>query len=293
MKRYVVVLVLVLLAGLVLCAGCISPMQDSEGRSATEGIQTAQSPPGYYATPSPVPITGIPDFTGNSLSEQIAVTDQQIIKTGQVALEVQNVTSSLEVVRNTAKNAGGYVGSMNAERDSADRVTATVTIRVPAPKFDETISHLKLLEKVKSQSEQTQDVTEEYTDLNARRESLGNQLTQYNRIMQEASNISDILDIQTEIDRVQLEIDRINGRLKYLDNRIGYGTITVILQEPAPVGPGSEISPVSVINQAINGFLAVLAALVIVIISLIPVIIFIAVVYLVYRWRKEKQKQEK
>ena len=293
MKGNVVVLMLVVLAGLVLCAGCISPMQDSDSRSASGGIRAAQSSPGYYAIPSPVPATEIPDFTGNSLGEQIAVTDLKIIKTGQVVLEVQNVTASLEVVQNTAKNAGGYVGSMNAERDSADRVTATVTIRVPAPQFDETISHLKLLGKVKSQSEQAQDVSEEYTDLNARRESLRNQLTQYNRIMQEAGNVSDILDIQIEIDRVQLEIDRIDGRLKYLDNRIGYSTITVTLQEPAPVGSGSEISPVSVINSAIGGFLAVLAALVIVIISLVPVIILIVIVYLIYRWRKEKQKQEK
>jgi hypothetical protein len=293
MKGNIAVLVLIFLAGLVLCAGCTSPVQNSDTRSVSGGAQAPQSQSGNFATPSPVHATGIPDFAGGSYGEQTAGADQKNIKTGQIALEVQNVTTSLEIVQDTAKSAGGYVGSMNAERDSADRVTATVTIRVPAPKFDETISSLKLLGKVKSQSEQAQDVTEEYTDLNARRDSLGNQLTQYNRIMQQANNVSDILRIQTEIDRVQLEIDRIDGRLKYLDNRIGYSTITIVLQEPGSVGPASEISPISVINEAISGFLTVLSALVIVIISLVPVIILVAVVYIVYRRRKERQKQEK
>ncbi|HIH27251.1 MAG TPA: DUF4349 domain-containing protein, partial [Methanoregulaceae archaeon] len=135
-----------------------------------------------------------------------------------------------------------------------------------------------------SESLSADDVTEEYVDLQARRTALASQLVQYNRIMERAENVSEILEVQVQIERVQVELDRIDGRLKYLDNRVDYATITVALQEPEPVGGGEGFSFVSVINESIAGFLAVTAGLIIILISIIPLIILGAVAYVLYRW---------
>jgi hypothetical protein len=112
--------------------------------------------------------------------------------------------------------------------------------------------------------------------------------------MEQAVNVSEILEVQVQIERVQVELDRIDGRIKYLDNRVDYGTITVTFQEPEPVGGSERFSVVSVINESITGFLTVTAGLVIILISIIPVIILGIIVYGIYRWlRKRKAELEK
>jgi hypothetical protein len=162
-------------------------------------------------------------------------------------------------------------------------------MRVPSHEFDSAITEIKALGSLTSESLSADDVTEEYLDLQARRTALASQLAQYNRIMEKAENVSEILEVQVQIERVQVEIDRIDGRLKYLDNRVDYGTITVSLEEPEPVGGGEGFSIISVINEGIMGFLAVTAGLVIILISIIPLVILGAIVFVIYRWWKGRK----
>jgi hypothetical protein len=239
----------------------------------------------HYPVPTVVP-TYSPGYTGDR------ETDQKIIRTASVNLEVGNVTMTLDPVKSIATAHGGYIGSMSVNTRGTERLYAVLTMRVPAREFDSTISAIKTLGTLRSESLSADDVTEEYVDLQARRTALASQLAQYNRIMERAVNVSEILEVQVQIERVQVELDRIDGRLKYLDNRVDYGTITVTLEDPEPVGSGDRFSIVSVINESIAGFLAVTAGLFILLISIIPLIILGIIAYAIYRWWR-KRKGEK
>jgi hypothetical protein len=219
----------------------------------------------------------------------VADPDQKVIRTAGINLDVANVSSGLEQLKGIATAHGGYTGSLSAGTRYDDRKYATLTMRVPAAAFDAAVADTKKLGTLTSESQAAEDVTEEYVDLQARRTALAGQLAQYTRIMERAGNVSEVLDVQVQIERVQVEIDRIDGRVKYIDNRVEYATITVSLVEPEPVGGGVRLSFVSVINQGIAGFLAVGSGLVIVLISLIPVFILAALVYFGYRWWKQRK----
>ena len=106
---------------------------------------------------------------------------------------------------------------------------------------------MKAIGTVKSVSTQGEDVTEEYVDIQAQKTSYLNQLAQYNEIMKKAVKVSDVIEIQQQIDRVQTELNRLEGRLKYLNSRIDMSTITVTLQEPEPLG--ARAGPVSCPHQ--------------------------------------------
>jgi len=292
-----IVLVCSLLVVLLGCAGCLTAPWDSDTVAVDEqyapassggsgsggsGISFANSP---YPVPTVVP-TYSPGYAGD------IETDQKIIRTASVNLEVGNVTTTLDPVKSIATAHGGYIGSMSVNTQYGDRLYAVLTMRVPAREFDSTISAIKTLGTLRSESLSADDVTEEYVDLQARRTALASQLAQYNRIMERAVNVSEILEVQVQIERVQVELDRIDGRLKYLDNRVDYGTITVTLEEPEPVGGGDGFSIVSVINESIAGFLSVTAGLIILLISIIPLIILGIIAYVIYRWWR-KRKGEK
>ena len=292
-----VALSLFLLAALVMAfSGCVAP-QFGGGSTSYSYADEEYYPEVQWAgagsssgasAPSTAPVS-VSAYSKVSDNAEYDTADQMIIKTSSINLEVQDVPAALDSLKSIASVHGGYVGSMSVNTQSGDRLYAVLTMRVPASSFDPAIEDIKALGTLKSQSLQAEDVTEEYVDLQARREALAGQLDQYQRIMEKAENVSEILEVQEEIERVQVELDRIDGRLKYLDNRVDYATITVSVHEPVPVGTGDGFSITSVINDGIAGFLAVTAGIVIVVISLIPLIIIAAIAYLAYRWWKARK----
>jgi hypothetical protein len=303
MIRRIVLISGLLVLGL-LCAGCLTtPWEDNSAINEEKPVLLSGGSPGLSGifsgdgrSSAPLPAgTPVADYSGELAA------DQKIIRTSQIHLEVQNVTATLDPLKDIATARGGYIGSMSVNTRYGDRLYAVLTMRVPAREFDSAITEIKALGSLTSESLSADDVTEEYVDLQARRTALASQLAQYNRIMEKAENVSEILEVQVQIERVQVEIDRIDGRLKYLDNRVDYGTITVALDEPEPVGGGKGFSIISVINEGITGFLAVTAGLVIILISIIPLIIVGVIVYVIYRWwkgrkdgiRKLPEKKEK
>jgi hypothetical protein len=287
-----VVLISSLIVLVLICSGCLTtPWEGNSVINEEKSGSLAESSPGWSGifsgngrSSAPLPTaTPVADYSGELAA------DQKIIKTSRIALEVKNVTATLDPLKGIATAHGGYIGSLSVNTRYGDRLYAVLTMRVPSHEFDSAITEIKALGSLTSESLSADDVTEEYLDLQARRTALASQLAQYNRIMEKAENVSEILEVQVQIERVQVEIDRIDGRLKYLDNRVDYGTITVSLEEPEPVGGGEGFSIISVINEGIMGFLAVTAGLVIILISIIPLVILGAIVFVIYRWWKGRK----
>ena len=202
---------------------------------------------------------------------------------------MKDVPAAVDSLKAIATAKGGYLSSSNVQKDSNNRVSGTVVLRVPAAVFDATISGVKAIGTVNSISTQGEDVTEEYVDLQAQKTSYQNQLAQYNEIMKKSEKIEDIINVQEQIDLVQTELDRLNGRLNYLNNRIDISTITVNLQEPEPVGSQSGHDFVSTINDGISGFLGMVDAIIVLFFTLLPLIIIGSIGYGVYHWYKGRK----
>ncbi|MDD1677046.1 MAG: DUF4349 domain-containing protein [Methanomicrobiales archaeon] len=280
---------ILLVISLMLAAGCANLGSSSQGSGALPGYSgesfvPASKDAGWAVAPTMVPTMapGIARISGSS------VTDQKLIKTGSLTLEVQKVPDALTAMKGIAEKYGGYLSSSSLSQGSADRLSATATLRVPAGQYDAMLAEVRTQGKVISESLNAQDVTEEYVDLTAQREARKRQLDQYNLILQKADKIEDILKIQVEIERVQVELDRLQGRLQYLDNRVDLATLSVYLQEPAPIGGNTGYDLVAVINDGIRGFMGMVGALIILFFTLLPLVFLGVLGYGIYRWRKQK-----
>ena len=214
--------------------------------------------------------------------------ETKIIKTGTATIEVKDVTASADALKALAVQKGGYLSSSNIQKNTNNRLYATVVLRVPQAQFEPTMEGVKAVGTINSVSTSGQDVTEEYVDLQAQKTSYQNQLAQYNEIMKKADKIEDVIKIQAQINLVQTALDRIEGRMRYLDSRIDLSTITVNLQEPEPVGGETGHSFITAINEGIGGFLGMIDALIILFFTFLPLIIIGGAAYGVYRWRKNK-----
>ena len=278
----ILVFVLILAIG----AGCLGIGTGEQDRdSVSEDGFLNQFSKGMAPVPTPVPTLA----PSGPVSTGDGIIDQKLIKTGYISLEVQKVLETVDVLRELAVRHQGYLSSSSVAGDTANRLSGTVVLRVPADQFDATVTEIKSLGTLRSASVNSQDVTEEFVDLQARKGALQLQLEQFNRIMEKADKVEDILKIQVEIGRVQEELDRLEGRLRYLNNRIDLSTITVSLQEPPPLGGDTGHDFISVINTGIQGLLATIDGIIIGFFMFLPLIILAVVIYAIYRWRKGKR----
>ena len=302
LMNYKVYALLVLsITALVFMTGCVGiPGQASDTATAsppggfTYGGANAgslQSEAKVASAGSAVPMPIAAPVSADTASQTGSATsvDTKIIKTAFVTLEVKDVPGSAVILKNLVVQHGGYLSSTNVQKGYNGQFSATVVLRVPASEFENTLAGVQAVGTVTSVSTQGDDVTEQYVDLQAQKTSYQNQLAQYNEIMKRALNISDVIEIQAQIDRVQTELDRLEGQLKYLDSRIDLSTITVTLQEPAPVGGTTGYNFITTINNGIDGFLGMVDAIVILLFTLLPLIIIGGAGYAIYRWRKARQ----
>jgi hypothetical protein len=230
-------LILAVLAG---CAAAGTSPAVDEGRGAVGGgvEQPAASVP---AGAGPVPGRG-------SNGEAVPI-EQRIIKTGEVGIEVDNVATVLARVRAIALELGGYVGGSQA---GTLEESATLTVRVPAARFDELLARLHELEDTEVISEATreEDVTRQIVDLEARIRNLQASEASYRALVERAERIEDILAVQTRLDEVRGQIEQLQGQLETVSGQADLSTLTVTLvprdqpieQTQEGWDPGGELS---------------------------------------------------
>jgi len=115
--------------------------------------------------------------------------------------------------------------------------TANLTIKVPVDAFGDALQRLRDLGKSVQESISTQEVTEEYVDLDAQVRNLEATEQQYVRLLDRAQRIEEILPLQQRLQDVRSQIERLRGRMNLLQRRTDLSTITLTLTLPAK---GSE-----------------------------------------------------
>ena len=169
--------------------------------------------------------------------------DRKIIRTATLELSVENVGSSVDQVQQIAAAAGGFVSSSSLSTENPQgqgsgpppRQTGSITIRVPAQAYEGVIIQLRgIAKEVRSEKSDSSEVTEEYTDLQARLRNLEATEGRYLELLAKAVSIQEILLVQDRLNSVRLEIERAQGRIKLLDDLTDLATISVQLHLPAP-----------------------------------------------------------
>jgi len=196
--------------------------------------------------------------------------DRKIIRVATVSIATDEVSRRFEDVGNIAAGAGGIVASSSFGH-SGDHQTASVTIKVPADRYQDVLRELRGLGEVRDESSNANDVTEEYTDLNSQLRNLQATERQYLEFLARAANIGEVLQVQDRLSAVRAEIEQVQGRINLLGNSTELATITVHLNPPAvakdqPADEG-RTSPREVAEDAFAASIDVLNGALIVVVA--------------------------
>ena len=163
-----------------------------------------------------------------------------IIRTVDMQLTVSDVAAAVDQVAALAGRSGGWVVSS----DRSARHGGYISIRVPAGSLDSAVVRLRELAlEVESEISTSQDVTDEYVDIQSRLKGLRATEDRLLEIMQQADKVEDALNVQLELSNLQTRIEQIEGRIKYLEQTSAYSLINIYLQASPlalPVNAGTD-----------------------------------------------------
>lgn len=181
---------------------------------------------GATAPPDPAASAGTGERPGDS-DGLAAPAEQRIIKTGDISVEVENVAAALADVRTLAQQVGGYVGGSQA---GTLEQSATLTLRVPADRFEETLVRVREMGgTVVGESTQEQDVTSQVVDLEARIDNLAASEASYRTLAERAEAVDDVLAVQSRLDQVRGEIEQLQAQLDNVSGQAALSTLVVRL----------------------------------------------------------------
>jgi hypothetical protein len=166
---------------------------------------------------------------------------RRVIRTAGLAIEVEEFETGARRIIVIAESAGGFVASSSYAQGPSGQGPSqgSFVLRVPAPRFAETLAALEALGLVRERRVSGQDVSEEFVDLQARVRNLERHEQQLLTFMDRATKVSDLLAIEQELARVRGEIEALTGRLRVLGNQVELATIEVALrQKPEKAAAG-------------------------------------------------------
>ncbi len=234
---------------------------------AASGAAGAPVPEDFTGDRSSGSGTGSSAGGGDPVSQAIALQDNAaIVKTGTLSVQVDELDPALVKARSIVVGFGGYIGASQEARDT-DHPVASVTYRIPADRWDDTLAQLRGLGKPLAENTSAVEVTGQLIDLQARITNLRSTESALQAIMAKATKISDILDVQQQLTDVQGQIEELSAQQAHLQDQASYGTLTVTWTVPAPAAvtvtsdkwdPGREIdSAVASLLDALQGLATV------------------------------------
>ncbi|HEV2086690.1 MAG TPA: DUF4349 domain-containing protein [Cryptosporangiaceae bacterium] len=175
---------------------------------------------------------------------------REIVYTGELTVQVDDVTDAAGQAGRIATAAGGFVGG-DERHTHRGNATATLVLRVPAAAFYTTVQKVSDLGRETSRQVGTADVTEQVIDLDSRIASQRASVARTRALLSRAQQISDIVTIERELSSREAELGALEAKKRTLADQVTLSTVTVRLIGPVAVTPSEEPE---------RGFLAGLAA---------------------------------
>ena len=179
------------------------------------------------AVPTPVSSTALQRQEPNT----VEIADRQIISQASLSVEVEDVAGAVAQVRTIAETRGGFISQV-ATTGTPGRQRSDLVVRVPQGEFFDTLESIKGLGKVWAENAGSEDVTEQFIDLEARLRSALREEQSLLSLLERADTVSNILTIERELARVRSDIERLQGQINYLSRRVDLATISVALFPP-------------------------------------------------------------
>lgn len=233
--------------------------------------------------------------SGSGTLDEIVVTsrdnkpviERKLIKTGNITFEVKELEATRKSIVGLVKQYKGYI-SNDREYKSSDRLSNTLSVRIPEEKFDVLLKEIsKGVDKFDNKSVNISDVTEQFLDTEVRLKTKKALEAKYLEILKKAKTVREILDVERELGKLRGDIESTEGRLKYLQNQVSFSTLNITFYKQIAA---SETSFIGKISKAFKTGFENVKDFFLYLINIWPFIIILFILFFYLRKRRLRTK---
>lgn len=275
-----VVLALLLLLSLTACGA-------SGDSSASTGDAAAPAENG----------TAMDTATSESTADFSAVRENaKLILSADLTLETQDYGATCAALEQLTAEAGGYIESSGNAGEKGSR-TANYTLRVPQEKFETFFAQIGDTCHVVSANRWSEDVTEQYTDIETRLATLQTKHERLLALLDQAAKMEDIISLENALADCEYEIDSLTGEKRHYDDLVGFSTFTVSLREVQTLtavseGTGFGAQLAQAAKNGLGGLTVTVRGLILMLVTLWPVLVLLGIAGYVF-WRVQLHRKKK
>ncbi len=231
-------------------------------------------------------------------------TNRKLIYTGYFSIETKAFDEAVANVKALVEAAGGYMESSNVSGNSygsSNSRYASFVARVPAANYDTMTEKLGEIGNVRSHTENVEDISDRYYDVQAELDSYKLEQERLLAMMEQADKMEDLIALEDKLAEVRYRINDRTSTIKRYDGLVSYSTFNIDLSEVREYEPEIPETFGSKIVRAFEDSLDFLSdagqGLVIALIFLIPVAvaagILVFVIILIVKTAKKNRKKKK
>jgi len=225
----------------------------------------------------------------------LSIDQRSIIYTGSITVKVEDVNIAAARASGLATAAGGFIGGDKRSTGSGSS-EATLELRIPAAKFSSVVDQLAALGTEEQRGINTEDVTEQTIDLDARIATQQARVDSGRRLLAQAKSLNDLVMLEREVATRESDLASLQGKKRRLADLTALSTITVVLLDPATVAQQAKDDDtpgfLTGLENGWKGLLASLAVVLTVLGWLLPWVLALGLPAwgIVWLWRRYRRR---
>ena len=183
-----------------------------------------------------------PYYPTTELPGSVDMSRVKLIYTADIRVETMDFDQTLKDLREMVSGCGGYFESSYTENGSywsdENYRYGSFTVRVPSDKYQEFVNSVSEGLHVTQLSQNTQDIGQAYYEAETHLETLRNKHDRLEELLKQASNLSDIIELENALSETEYEIEQYSNDLERYDALVDFATITVNVETAYQYSPG-------------------------------------------------------
>lgn len=158
--------------------------------------------------------------------------ERKIVLNADISLKVKDARATQAAIRDLVNFNRGYMADANLTGSDEGGWNGRIVVRIPAANYGNMMEKTTELGEVRQERQWSQDVTDQYIDLEARVRILTEHEQRLRELALKAGTFDEWLKLTQQVNDTRIQIETLTGRLRLLSNQVEFSTINISIFQP-------------------------------------------------------------
>lgn len=186
---------------------------------------------------------------GTGLAPGSVNAGRRIIYTGTTQIETPNVKEAVQRITALVDSRGGAIAESTLDF-AAELPRAVMTVKLPPNSLGDFFTELDKIGTVIGGGQQSQDVTSQIVDLDARILGAIASVERAREFLDKSTNIAELSQLEAQLTERETTLEQLRAQQQSLKDRVASATLTIELTTPAPPPPSTTTTTLPPVEPA-------------------------------------------